>query len=181
MRRTAERLYGHHPAVRPDSSETVFRGTLFDVVAERWGEHERQIVDHPGSVAIVAVDREARVVLVRQLREPARATLLELPAGTLEEGEEPLACARRELAEETGLRGGNWRKFADLWTSPGFVRERMTVFLAEDVDEGEPHVDADESVELVRWPLAEVAVRVAELEDAKTLVGVLLLLRERGL
>ena len=76
---------------------------------ERWGEHEREIVEHPGAVAIVAVDADDRIVLVRQLREPARKELLELPAGTVDEGEEPLATAQRELAEETGLRGGEWR------------------------------------------------------------------------
>ena len=165
--------------MRPDASETVYRGTLFDVVSERWGEHEREIVDHPGSVAIVALDGEDRVVLVRQLREPARRKLVELPAGTLEEGEEPLACARRELVEETGLHGGTWRELARLWPSPGFLREHMTLFLAEGLEEGEPDAQADESLERLRWPVEEIAGRLGELEDAKTLAGLLLLLRER--
>src|SRR5439155_17624284 len=88
--------------VKPDESRTVYDGKLVDVTLERWGEHEREIVEHPGAVAIVAVDHDDRVMLVRQLREPARKALLELPAGTLEDGEEPLAAARRELEEETG-------------------------------------------------------------------------------
>ena len=167
--------------MRPDEERTAWKGRLFDVVVERWGKHEREIVDHPGSVAIVAVDAEDRVVLVRQTREAARAELLELPAGTLEEDEEALACAQRELAEETGLRGGEWRELASVWTSPGFVRERMTIFRCEGADEGEPATEDDEAIELVRIPVAELSAKVASFEDAKTAVGLLLLLRERGL
>jgi 8-oxo-dGTP pyrophosphatase MutT (NUDIX family) len=114
--------------MKPDSAELVYEGALISVTRERWGEHEREIVEHPGSVAIVAVDGQSRVVLVRQLREPARRHLLELPAGTLEPDEDALTCARRELAEETGLRGGRWTELASFWTTPGFCRERMTLF-----------------------------------------------------
>jgi ADP-ribose diphosphatase len=166
--------------MRPEDERVAWEGRLFDVVVERWGEHEREIVSHPGSVAIVAVDAEDRVVLVRQTREAARADLLELPAGTLEESEEPLACAQRELAEETGLRGGDWRQLASVWTSPGVLRERMTIFQCEGAEEGEPATDDDETIELVRIPLAELPRRIAEIEDAKTAVGLLFLLRERG-
>ena len=167
--------------MRPDDARTAWEGRLFDVVVERWGDHEREIVDHPGSVAIVAVDADDRVVLVRQTREAARAELLELPAGTLEEGEQPLACARRELAEETGLRGGDWRQLASVWTSPGFVRERMTIFRCEGAEEGEPATEDDEAIELVRIAVADLPARIAGFEDSKTAVGLLLLLRERGL
>src|SRR5262249_49372260 len=113
-RRTSRRM-------RPDASHTAYNGRLVSVTVETWGEHEREIVEHPGAVAIVAVDARDHVVLVRQLREPARTELLELPAGTLGD-EEPLACARRELAEETGLHGGEWRHAASFWTTPGFCR-----------------------------------------------------------
>src|SRR3954469_10743048 len=94
--------------MKPDERRRVYDGKLFDVVVERWEEHEREIVEHPGAVAIVAVDGERTVTLVRQLREAARKHLLELPAGTIDEGEEPLATAQRELEEETGLTGGTW-------------------------------------------------------------------------
>jgi len=167
--------------VRPDASRTVYDGNLVDVVVERWGDHDREIVEHPGAVAIVAVDAEDRIVLVRQLREPARKELLELPAGTVDEGEEPLATAQRELAEETGLRGGDWRQVSSFWTTPGFCRELMHLFFAEGVEEGERQPEDDESIQLVRIPLAEVASRLGELEDAKTLAGLLLYLRSRGL
>jgi ADP-ribose pyrophosphatase len=167
--------------MRPDASRTVYDGKLFDVTVERWGEHEREIVEHPGAVAVVAVDDEERVVLVRQLREPARRKLLELPAGTLDEGEEPEACARRELEEETGLTGGRWERGPSFWTTPGFCRELMHVFFAEGVVEGEQRQEDDEEIELVRVPVAELASRVDELEDAKTLATLLLYLRRRGL
>jgi len=80
--------------LKPDESRTVYDGKLFDVTLERWGEHEREIVEHPGAVAIVAVDDEDTVALVRQRREAPRKELVELPAGTLEDGEQPLESAR---------------------------------------------------------------------------------------
>ena len=163
--------------MQPDSSRRVYDGSLIDVTLERWGENEREVVEHPGAVAIVAVDAEEMVWLVRQLREPARKRLLELPAGTAEAGEEPLATAQRELVEECGLRGGEWRELAAFWTTPGFCRERMTLFAAEGVVPGEAEPADDEELELVRWPLAEVRDRLGEIEDAKTLAGLLLYLQ----
>jgi ADP-ribose pyrophosphatase len=167
--------------MKADEARTAYSGRLIDVTVERWGDHEREIVEHPGAVAIVAVDAQDNVVLVRQLREPARKDLLELPAGTLDAGEEPLASARRELAEETGLSGGEWTHTATFWTTPGFCRELMHVFVAEHVDEGEQRLEDDESIELVRVPVAELPARLGEIEDAKTLAGLLLYLRRRGL
>jgi ADP-ribose pyrophosphatase len=167
--------------MKPDDARIVYAGKLIDVTVERWGQHEREIVEHPGAVAIVAIDVEDRVVLVSQLREPARKKLLELPAGTLDDGEEPLASAKRELAEETGLSGGDWHRGPSFWTTPGFCRELMYVFFAEVVHEGEQRLEADESIELVRIPVAELPSRLDELEDAKTLAGLLLYLRRRRL
>jgi ADP-ribose pyrophosphatase len=166
-------------AARPDAARTVYEGALVDVTLERWGDHEREIVEHPGAVAIVAVDAADDVWLVRQLREPARRELVELPAGTREEGEEPLATARRELREECGLTGGTWSELGAVWTTPGFCREHMVVFLAEGVEPGEPDPDADEEVEVLQWPADGIDALLPELEDAKTVAGLLLFLRAR--
>jgi ADP-ribose pyrophosphatase len=164
-------------SLEPDSARRVYEGSLLGVTVERWGDNEREIVEHPGAVAIVAVDDEGYVALVRQLREATRQRLLELPAGTAEEGEEPLQTARRELQEECGLTGGEWRELAAFWTTPGFCRERMHMFAAEGVERGEASPAADEELELVRWPVAEVGEHLHEIEDAKTLVGLLLYLK----
>jgi 8-oxo-dGTP pyrophosphatase MutT (NUDIX family) len=165
--------------MKPDESRRVFEGTQISVDIERWGDHEREIVRHPGAVAIVAVDPERRVTLVRQLREPARKHLLELPAGTCEPDEEPLATAKRELVEEAGLGGGEWRLAASFFSTPGFCDELVCVYIAEGVEETERAPQEDEEIELVRVPVAELAALLSEIEDAKTLAGLLLYLRER--
>ncbi len=157
----------------------VYEGKLFDVVVESWGERERELVEHPGSVAIVPVDADGRVVLVRQFREASRKELLELPAGLLDPGEVPLAAAKRELAEETGLHGGDWRQLRVIHPSPGILREPVTIFLAQRLEEGEPELEDGEEIEIVRLSPPELEAALGELEDAKTLVGVLLYLRER--
>jgi ADP-ribose pyrophosphatase len=166
--------------VKPDDSRTVYDGKLIDLTLERWGDNEREIVEHPGSVAIVAVDGDQRVWLVRQLREAARKQLVELPAGARDEGEEPLDAAKRELREECGLTGGDWRELAAFWTTPGFCREYMHLYLAEGVKVGEADPDEDEEVEIVHWHVDELATKLGEIEDAKTLVGLLLFLHLRS-
>jgi ADP-ribose pyrophosphatase len=163
----------------PSDTTPAYDGKQFDVVVEEWEGRTREIVVHPGSTAIVAVDGDGFVTLVRQLREPARKRLLELPAGTLEEGEEPLESAKRELAEEVGLRGGRWRELAACYTTPGFCNERMHLFVAEGVERGEASPEEDEEMEVVRWHVNELDRRIGELEDAKTIAGLLLYLRTR--
>ena len=165
--------------MKPDATRVAYDGKLIDVVVEEWGDNEREIVEHPGAVAIVAVDDEGYLTLVRQLREATRTRLVELPAGTAELGEEPLTTARRELREECGLTGGDWRELAVFWTTPGFCRERMHLFAAENVERGEPEPADDEELELVRWPVAEIGERLREIEDAKTLAGLSLYLMQR--
>jgi ADP-ribose pyrophosphatase len=164
--------------MRPDEARTVYEGQLLEVTAERWGDQEREIVEHPGAVGVVAIDEDGFVTLVRQRREAARSELVELPAGTLDrEGESPLEAAKRELEEECGLTGGDWRELATFWTTPGFCRERMTLYLAEGCARGDSRPDEDEHVELVRWPAGELESHLGGIEDAKTLVGLLLYLR----
>ena len=163
----------------PDASRTVYDGQQFGVVVEQWGERQREIVEHSGATAVVAIDADGFVVLVRQTREPARKQLLELPAGTLEPGEMPLETAKRELDEEVGLHGGEWRELATVYSSPGFCRERVHVFLAENVEDGEPSPEEGEDLEIVRWRVDEIDERLSELEDAKTIAGLLLYLRRK--
>jgi len=166
--------------MKPDAARTAWQGRLLAVTLEQWGEHEREIVEHPGAVTIVAVDRQNRVALVRQFREATRMHLLELPAGTLDPGEDPLTTAKRELEEETGLTGGEWREITRFWTVPGFCRELMTLFFAEGVEAGEARPDPDEDLELVLWPVAEIEERLGDIEDAKSLTGLLLYLKLRA-
>ena len=165
--------------MKPDESRRVFEGRRISVDVERWGDHEREIVRHPGAVAIVAVDADRRVTLVRQLREPARKPLLELPAGTCEPDEEPLATAKRELVEEAGLGGGEWRLAASFFSTPGFCDELVRLYIAEGVEQTERAPQEDEEIELVQVAVAELADLLPEIEDAKTLAGLLLYLRER--
>ena len=166
--------------MKPDESRTVYDGMLVDVTLERWGDNEREIVEHPGSVAIVAVDGDQRVWLVRQLREAARKELVELPAGARKAGEEPLDAAKRELREECGLTGGDWRELGAFWTTPGFCREYMHLYLAEGVEAGDADPDEDEEVEIVQWRVDELAAKLGAVEDAKTLAGLLLFLQLRS-
>lgn len=164
----------------PDSAERVYEGRVLGVTVEQWPAGEREIVERADAVAIVAVDADGRLVLVRQPREAVRTHLIELPAGVSDEGEEPLATAKRELAEETGLRGGSWRAEPSFFSTPGYSRERVHLFFAEGLEEGEPNPDAGEEIEVVRWSAVEVEARLGELEDSKTLIGALLFLREQA-
>jgi ADP-ribose pyrophosphatase len=151
----------------------LYEGAVFDV--ER--RDGLDLVVHAGGVAIVAVDRDEHVTLVRQQRIGAGGPLLELPAGMLDPGESPLESARRELREETGLHGGQWVELASFFTSPGYCDERLHLFHATDLEQGEASPEGTEEIEVVRVPLAEVPSLVAEVEDGKTLAGLLLLLR----
>jgi ADP-ribose pyrophosphatase len=165
---------------RPDEARTVFAGSMLALTVERWDGAEREIVERADSSAVVAVDDDDGVLLVRQLREAARRPLLELPAGTVEEGETPLACAQRELAEETGLAAASWRPGPVVFASPGYSRERIHFFSASDLAPAGSAAGAGEPVELERLPVEEIGDMLEEIEDAKTLAGLLWLLRERG-
>lgn len=162
-------------------SETAFDGPFVDLARKRYrradgSEVERQVVEHPGSVGIVAHDEEF-VYLVRQPREAVEEDgLLEIPAGTLDrEGESPLECAERELAEEVGLRAERWSELHAIYSSPGFLSEKLTIFEATDLAATDGEADESEDIEAVRLPLTELDRAVARLEDAKTLVALLLL------
>jgi ADP-ribose pyrophosphatase len=160
--------------MKPDSVRRVYDGRVIALDLEQWGPHEREVVDHPGAVVVAAVDTAGRLVLVRQVREAVRRELLELPAGTLTPGEEPLAAARRELAEETGFHGGSWRTGPAFFSAPGFCRELMHLFFADGVEPGSAAPEDDERIAVTLVPAGELGELLEAVEDAKTLVGLLL-------
>ena len=164
------------------SSRTVYEGRIVEVRIDTYDHGdaepaEREIVVHPGAVGIVAHDGES-IYLVRQPREPVgEPALLELPAGKLDvEGETPLECARRELAEEIGMRARSWSELKRFYTTPGFAQEQVTLFLATGLEPIPDHrPDPDERIEIVTWSLADLDAAIGECEDSKTLIGMLLL------
>ena len=162
------------------SSEKVFEGRVFNVTVDTVseGEHtyKREVVHHTGSAVIIPVHDDSTVVLVRQYRHPAVRYLLEAPAGTLANGERPELGAARELQEELGLTAARLEKLAEFFVSPGFLEEKMWVFLATDFSEGKQNLDDDEFLDLVRLPMAEALEMITsgEIQDAKTIIGLML-------
>jgi len=156
---------------------TLYEGPVFRV--ER--REGRDVVVHAAVAAVVALDREDRLNLVRQRRVPVGVDLLEVPAGFIDDGESPLGAAQRELAEETGLHGGEWSELATFFTSAGFTDERVHLFLATGLEAGTSSPTDDEELELVCVPLADVPGLIDRVDDAKTLIGLLLLVRDRHL
>jgi len=138
-------------------------------------EIRRSIVRHKGSAVMLAVDKRRRILLVRQYRLPADGYLWELPAGKLDRGETALQAAKRELAEETGYRAKKWKKLVSFYPSPGYVDERMTIFLATELTAGAPKPMEDERIE-TRWFTAkeiENGIQSGKIIDGKTMIGYL--------
>jgi 8-oxo-dGTP pyrophosphatase MutT (NUDIX family) len=163
--------------------ETVYHGQIVDVRIERFrhadgAEVTREIVRHRGAVGIVAYDAE-HVWLVRQPREAVdEPALLEIPAGRLDkDGEQPLAAAQRELAEEIGRGARSWEPIVVYYTGAGFTDERVHLFCARDLHEAHADSGEEERIEIVPWPLGELRAAIDECRDAKTLIGLLWLAR----
>ena len=159
--------------------ETVFEGKIARVRKDRFRfddgeEAEREIVEHPGAVAVVAHDGE-KLFMVAQPREAVdEQSLLELPAGKLdEEGEGPLETAKRELAEEIGKAAGAWEHLSTFYSSPGFAAEEVHVYLATDLSDEHAEAGEEERIEIVEVPLERLDATIAECRDAKSLVGLL--------
>ena len=159
-------------------SETVFRGRVFDVRREdvRYPDGRvvvTDIVAHSGAAAMLPVDEEGRVLLVRQYRHATGGMLLEIPAGTLDADESPEACAQRELREEVGVGAGELIRLGEFFPAPGFSTEKMFLFLARDLSADTAEPDEDEMLSVERMPLDEVWDRVerGEIQDAKTLLA----------
>lgn len=168
------------------SSREVFSNKLFRVADEiatdpSGFEIHRFIVRHPGSAVMMPVDDKNRVLLVRQFRLPAEQDLWELPAGRLDPGESPLQAAKRELREETGYSANKWVKLVAFWPSPGYVDEKMNLFLALDLTPGEQKPMQDERIEMRWFGKLELGrlIESGKIHDAKTIIGYFLWLNYR--
>ena len=135
----------------------------------------REIIEHPGAVCIAALTADERIVLVRQYRRPIDEVILEAPAGKLDKDEDPLACAKRELQEETGYRASSWHLISRFYTTPGFCDEIMFLYVAKDLEQAGQSLDEDEFVQVEYMPLQEARDLVLEgkLNDGKTMLAVL--------
>lgn len=174
-----------HLRERGLTQEAAFRGSLVkvrvDTVALPNGETaQREIVEHPGAIAVIPLTAEGRIVLVRQFRYPINQITLELPAGKLELGETPEETCLRELAEETGFTAAALTKLTEFVVAPGYTTERITLFKAEDLTPMVAEHDADEFVETVEVTRAEALAMIQDgrIIDAKTMIGLLWLDRE---
>jgi ADP-ribose pyrophosphatase len=178
------------PNVEVVSSTLSYEGPLFrvytDKILENGRELTRDVIRHNGSVVILAVDdakskRDPMIVMERQYRHAAREFLLEVPAGKMEEGEDALAAAKRELLEETGFKAKRWRKMIRYFASPGFLGEFMQVFLAEGLTLGDAQPEYDEQIEIEMMSLSKLLKMMDEgkIHDGKTLISVMLYARLR--
>jgi 8-oxo-dGTP pyrophosphatase MutT (NUDIX family) len=161
-------------------SKTVYEGHIATVRVEEFRHPDgstsvREVVGHPGAVAMVAHD-DRFVYLVRQPREATgEDALLEVPAGKLDvPDEDPLDCARRELAEEIGKSASRWQELKRFYTSPGFAQEEVIVYLATDLEDASAEADEEERIEIVPWRLEDLDGAIEECRDAKSLIGLMI-------
>jgi ADP-ribose pyrophosphatase len=166
---------------RVEAEQTIFQGRIIRLVAKDFvlpnGRKTRfHIVEHPGAVAIVPVHDNGDVVLLKQFRPTIGAEIYEIPAGTIEKGEAPLATAKREIVEETGFRAKRWSKIAEFYTAPGFCTELMHVYVAKGLSPAEAEGDADEILKPVRMSLSAALklIRAKKIRDAKTIAGLMI-------
>ena len=161
-------------------SKKVFSGRVFDVSVDTVREADRtyirEVVHHPGSAVILPAFDDGTIGLVRQYRHPAVKYLLELPAGTLNDQERPETGAARELEEELGIVAGRLEKLSEFFVSPGFCEEKMWLYLATELTPTAQRLEEDELIEIVRLPVDRALQMISdgEIEDAKTIIGLLL-------
>ncbi|WP_096434775.1 NUDIX hydrolase [Alteribacter populi] len=161
------------------SKENIFKGriidvNLHDVVLPNGKKSKREVVNHPGAVAVLAVTDDEKLVLVKQFRKPLDKVIAEIPAGKLEKGEEPKACALRELEEETGYCADHIEEIMSFYTSPGFADEIIYLYLAKGLKDGKKQTDEDEFVELMEVSFSEAMnlIKANIIHDAKTICAI---------
>ena len=166
---------------QPISQETVFSGRVIEIRVDTLLMPDgkqiiREVVQHPGAVAIIPIDREDNVLLVRQYRYAAGQSILELPAGVIEEGESPDDTAQRELQEEIGYASQNLRALGGVYSSPGFCTEFLYLYIARDLVPSRLPGDEDEDISVETVPMSRVdrLIRLGEIQDAKTVAGLLM-------
>ncbi|MGD2252496.1 MAG: NUDIX hydrolase [Anaerolineales bacterium] len=169
------------------NSRTVFKGRVFRVRVDEieppsGGSMRRDVVEHPGSVTIVPIDQEDQIWFVRQYRHPAQQALLELPAGTLKNGEDPESCAMRECREEIGMSPGDMQALPGFFIAPGYSTEFMQLFLARELTPSPLPPDKHENIRVERKSLAEARSLLAhgELRDGKTIAALVYALNVLG-
>lgn len=180
------RSAGEQPAPRAVAREEAFRGRLLRIVVDtlRWPdgrETAREMVLHPGAVCVLPLTEAGRILFVTQYRHPAGRRLLELPAGTLEEGESPEETARRELEEEVGMRPRRLRPLGGFYVAPGYSTEFIHLFEATELEPASRRGDEDEDIEVLELAPAEALARVerGEICDGKSIIALLIWEREQ--
>jgi ADP-ribose pyrophosphatase len=161
------------------AQEQIYSGRIIDLVIEEvvlpdGKTGKREIIKHPGAVAIIAMTNENKILMVRQYRKALNRTIVEIPAGKLEKGEDPLECAKRELEEETGYKTDKLQHVISFYTSPGFADEIVHLYFTDKLEQGTVATDEDEFVELMELTIAEAEglVQTHEIYDAKTAYAV---------
>ncbi len=164
----------------PLQESKVYEGLIVNVRRDKAKLHDgtvvnREVVEHPGGVAVFAIDEEDRVVMVRQYRYAVGEEVLELPAGKLEPGEDPQLCAIRELSEETGVSPGEVHPLGYTYSSPGIFAEKVHLFFARNLSQGEASPDEGEFLDVVRIPLRKLLkmIEAHQIRDGKTVIGIM--------
>jgi len=166
-------LYEKTIASEPIYDGKVIKVKVDDVLLPNGKTAKREIVNHQGAVAVLALTDDGKMVAVRQFRKALERSIVEIPAGKLEKGEEPLECAKRELVEETGYQAASYEHISSFYTSPGFADELLHLYIATDIEAGEKQPDEDEFVELLHLTLddAKELHKNGEIRDAKTVLA----------